>query len=231
MEQLFAGYPCAIVVDDIIVGGCDAAEHDANLKKVLDRAREINLRLNPLKFKFRLDQVCYVGHIFTKEGLKADPTKTEVINKMPVPEDVPALQRFLGMVNYLGKYIPKLSEIAAPLKQLTRRDTAWCWLPQHQQAFDQLKSCLTSPPILAYYNVKYQVTLTCDASCYGLELHVYRRGGWWLMRPALSQTRKLATLRSKRSCWQLCLHASSLGTTYMEKQRLWRQTTSPLSQF
>lgn len=135
---------------------------------MLDRAREINLRLNPLKCKFRLDQVCYVGHIFTKEGLKADPTKTEAINKMPVPEDVPALQRFLGMVNYLGKYIPKLSEIAAPLRQLTRRDTAWCWLPQHQQAFHQLKSCLTSPPVLAYYNVKYPVTLTCDASCYGI---------------------------------------------------------------
>lgn len=228
MEQLFAGYPCAIVVDDIIVGGHDAVEHDAILKKVLDRAREINLRLNPLKCKFRLDQVCYVGHIFTKEGLKADPTKTEAINKMPVPEDVPALQRFLGMVNYLGKYIPKLSEIAAPLRQLTRRDTAWCWLPQRQQAFDQLKSCLTSPPVLAYYNVKYPVTLRLATA---LERHVYRRGGRWLMRPALSQTRKLATLRSKRSCWQLCLHAPSLGTTYMEKQRLWRQTTSPLSQF
>ncbi|CAL9702176.1 unnamed protein product [Knipowitschia caucasica] len=82
MEQLFAGYSCAIIVDDIIVGGRDAAEHDANLKKVLDRAREINLKLNPRKCKFRLDQVCYVGHLFTKEGLKADPAKTEAISKM-----------------------------------------------------------------------------------------------------------------------------------------------------
>lgn len=139
MEQLFAGYPCAIIVDDIIIGGCDATEHDANLKQVLDRAREINLRLNHLKCKFRLDQVCYVGHIFTKEGLKADPAKTVAITAMPVPQDIPAMQRFLGMVNYLGKFIPNLSEIAAPLRQLTHKDTAWCWFPQHQQAFDRLK--------------------------------------------------------------------------------------------
>ncbi|CAL9687239.1 unnamed protein product [Knipowitschia caucasica] len=168
MEQLFAGYPCAIIVDDIIVGGRDAAEHDANLKKVLDRAREINLKLNPRKCKFRLDQVCYVGHLFTKEGLKADPTKTEAISKMPVPEDSLAVQRFLGMVNYLGKFIPNLSSIAAPLRLLTHKDTAWCWLPQHQQAFENLKLCLSSSPVLSYYDVKKPVTLTCDASGYGL---------------------------------------------------------------
>lgn len=109
-----------------------------------------------------------MGIVFTKEGLKADPTKTEAITKMPVPEDVPAIQQFLGMVNYLGKFIPKLSELAAPLRQLTHRDTAWSWLPQHQQAFDRLKSCLSSPPVLSYYDVRKPVTLTCDASRYGL---------------------------------------------------------------
>lgn len=98
-------------------------------------AREINLHLNPPAPRLRLDQI-YVGRMFTKEGLKADPTKTEAINKMPVPEDIPALQRFLGVVNYLEKYIPKLSELAAPLRHLTHRDTAWCWLPRHQKAFD-----------------------------------------------------------------------------------------------
>ncbi|CAI5639180.1 unnamed protein product [Oreochromis niloticus] len=168
MEQLFAGYPCSVIVDDIIIGGHRVAEHDANLKKVLTRAREIKLRLNPDKCKFRLDQVSYVGHIFTKDGLKADPSKTTAIGAMPVPTDVTSLQRFLGMVNYLGKYIQNLSEIAAPLRKLTHKETAWCWFPQHQEAFDHLKSCLSSPPVLAYYNVKEPVTLTCDASCYGL---------------------------------------------------------------
>uniref|UniRef100_A0A8D0D913 Reverse transcriptase/retrotransposon-derived protein RNase H-like domain-containing protein n=1 Tax=Sander lucioperca TaxID=283035 RepID=A0A8D0D913_SANLU len=129
---------------------------------------KINLRLNPLKCKFCLNQVCYVGHIFTKEGLKADPAKTMAITNMPVPQDVTAMQRFLGMVNYLGKFIPNLSDIAAPLRQLTHKDAAWCWFPQHQQVFDRLKSCLSSSPVLSYYDVGKPVTLTCDASCYGL---------------------------------------------------------------
>ena len=129
------------------------AEHHANLRKVLDRVREVNLKLNPDKCKFSLDQVAYVGHIFTSEGLKADLSKTTAINGMPIPTDVTSLQRFLGMVNYLSKYIPNLSDIAAPLRKLTHKETAWCWFQQHQETFDRLQSCMSSPPVLAYYNV------------------------------------------------------------------------------
>ena len=59
MEQIFAGYPCAVIVDDIIIGGKDDKEHEQNLRKVLDRARKVNLRFNPSKCKFRLREVCY----------------------------------------------------------------------------------------------------------------------------------------------------------------------------
>lgn len=168
MEQIFGGYPCAIIVDDILIGGKDIEEHDANLRKVLNRAREVKLRLNPLKCKFRLNQVSYVGHVFTAQGLKADPSKTKAISDMPVPKDVPALQRFLGMVNYLGKFIPNYSEITAPLRQLTHKDTEWSWYEQQQHAFDTLKEHMSNPPVLSYYDVRKPVTLTCDASQYGL---------------------------------------------------------------
>uniref|UniRef100_A0A669EUY2 Gypsy retrotransposon integrase-like protein 1 n=1 Tax=Oreochromis niloticus TaxID=8128 RepID=A0A669EUY2_ORENI len=168
MEQIFAGYPCAIIVDDILIGGRTVKEHDDNLRKVLDRAREVNLRLNPLKCKFRLNQVSYVGHIFTSEGLKADPSKTAAIKEMPVPADVQALQRFLGMVNYLGKFIPNFSHLSAPLRQLTHKDSEWMWDTQHQTAFDALKEHMSNPPVLSYYDVSKPVTLTCDASQYGL---------------------------------------------------------------
>lgn len=69
MEQIFDGYPCAITIDDM-------TWHDANLRKVLNRAREVNLRLNPLKCRFQLNQASYAGYVFTSEGRKADPTKT-----------------------------------------------------------------------------------------------------------------------------------------------------------
>ena len=94
MEQLFVGLPCAIIVDDILVYGKDVEQHDHNLRLVLDRAREVNLKLNPSKCRFRVPEVTYVGHVFTASGLKPDPQKTAAISEMPAPVDVPSLQRF-----------------------------------------------------------------------------------------------------------------------------------------
>lgn len=92
MEQIFAGFPCAIIVDDIIVGGKGEKEYDENLRKVLSRAREVKLKLNPQKCKFRLKEVSYVGHLFTEHGLKPDPAKIKAITEMPPPDDKASLQ-------------------------------------------------------------------------------------------------------------------------------------------
>ena len=82
METLFHGYPCEIIVDDLLIYGKDIAEHDANLDKVLNRAREVNLKLNKNKCKFRQNQVAYVGHLITDEGVKPDPSKIAAINEI-----------------------------------------------------------------------------------------------------------------------------------------------------
>lgn len=137
MEQIFAGYPLAIVVDGIIVGGSGEKEHDENLKKVLDRGRQVHLRLNPLKCKFRLSEISYVGHLF---GLKPDPSKTKAIGKMPEPDNVAAVWRFLGVINYMACFIPNISDVSAPLHPLTHKDTEWCWHEKHQTAV-QGSSC------------------------------------------------------------------------------------------
>jgi hypothetical protein len=97
---------------------------------VLDKARKVQLRLNPEKYKFQLKEVSYVGHIFTEQGLKPDPAKFQSIADIPPPEDKAALQRFLGIMNYLGKFIPNHSNITAPLHQLLHKDQAWCWSEQ-----------------------------------------------------------------------------------------------------
>ena len=85
MELLFAGYPCEIIIDDILVWGRDVVEHDVNLAKVMERAKEINLKLKASKF--RLESTSYVGHLFTKDGLKPDDKKIKAIKEMPVPEN------------------------------------------------------------------------------------------------------------------------------------------------
>ena len=139
METLFEGLPCSIIVDDILVGGKDQQEHDKNLRQVLNCAKEVNLKLNSSKCKFGVSNVGYVGHLFTADGLKPDPDKVTAIRDMPKPDSVLSLQRYLGMVNYLAKFIRDLSEIAAPLRELTHKTVAWCCYYKHQQAYDQIQ--------------------------------------------------------------------------------------------
>ena len=72
---------------------------------VLDRSREVGLKFNPQKVKLRVQQVTYVGHVFTSEGLKPDPEKVRAIQDMPPPSEKDGGPRFLGTINYLDKFI------------------------------------------------------------------------------------------------------------------------------
>ena len=168
MEQLFAGYPCHIIVDDILVTGPTLEKHDENLRQVLTRCREVGLQLNKEKCKFRMKEVSYVGHMLTHQGVSPDQSKVKAITDMPPPEDKAALQRFLGMINYLSKFIPNYSDKTEVLRSLLKKDTEWCWLEQHDNAFGVLKEALISPPLLQYYDVNKPIVVTCDSSKAGL---------------------------------------------------------------
>ena len=97
---------CEVIVDDLLLWGKDETEHNERLKKVIERAAEVDLRFNKEKCKFNRKEVRYVGHIFGGDGLKPNPDRVQAIIDMPVPQDRKSPQRFLGMVNYLNKFIP-----------------------------------------------------------------------------------------------------------------------------
>ena len=192
MEHVFANYPCQIIIDDILVYGRDMKEHDQNLEIVLRRAEEVGLKLNTRKCKIRVSEVKYVGHVLSSSGLKPDPSKIEAINSMPQPHDKPALQRFLGTVNYLAKFIPNQSDLTSPLRELLHKDTAWKWMPHHQAAFEKLKNVLTCAPVLQYFDVKSPVVITCDASQHGLGAACLQNG-----RPIAYASRALTATECK----------------------------------
>lgn len=79
---------------------------------LLKRARSVNLKFNKNKLRLKLDQVTYMGQLFTSEGLKPDPMKVEEIASMPRPDDKRAVQRLLGCVNYLSRFMPQLSKVS-----------------------------------------------------------------------------------------------------------------------
>ena len=102
---------CAVIADDILVWGSNIEEHSKKLRTVLQKARDSNLKLNKSKCKTGLLEVTYVGHTFTKNGLKASQSHVEAILQMDEPQNKTELMRFNGMINYLGKYIPNLSSL------------------------------------------------------------------------------------------------------------------------
>ena len=158
----------ANIQDDIIVWGSTPAEHDEHPQHVLEKCREANLKLNKEKCEFRLNELKFVGHIFSADGVRADPDKVEAISGMPSPRDKSDLRRFLGMINYLGKFMPNLSEKTALLRSLLEKDVLWSWSDKHEECFCMLKKLVTESPILKYYDPNKEMKLSVDASKYGL---------------------------------------------------------------
>ena len=168
IEQLLTDYPCQIIMDDILISGRTEKEHDDNVKAVMTRLKQINLKLSPHKCKYKTTEVRYVGHVLTDQGLKPDPNKVRAITDMPDPTDVAELLRFMGMVKYLAKFIPNLSNKTAVLNDLLRKNVEWTWEAPQAQALQAVKEEIANATTLAYYDVNRPVTLTCDASQSGL---------------------------------------------------------------
>ena len=164
--QALKGLPGVVcVADDIIIHGKDNTEHDSNLHAFLTRCRNVGIKLNKEKLELRQDSVTFLGHLITAQGLHPDPSKIKAITDMKPPTNLKELRSFIGMVNYLAKFIPHLN--LKPLTNLTHKDTPWNWSTAENDAFEKIKQ-LTTTPVLGLYDPAKELTLQCDASHYGL---------------------------------------------------------------
>lgn len=97
---------CMVYLDDILVFSRDEQQHREHLHWVFSKLREHSLHVKRAKCTFGADQIEYLGHLVTAEGVKPDPAKTEVVRSWPVPANLREVQSFLGMSNYYSHYIP-----------------------------------------------------------------------------------------------------------------------------
>jgi hypothetical protein len=163
-----------VIADDFLVFGCGktvqeaSTDHDNNMIKMLDKARKANLRMNGEKLRFKVKETRFIGHVLSANGVHIDPRKVEAIGKMPIPTNVAELRRFLGMVQYLSKFLNRLSDMTNPLRKLTEENADWNWTEEVGKAYAEIINCISKAPVLAYYDVGKEVTIQCDASESGL---------------------------------------------------------------
>ena len=133
---------------------------------MLQAAQKCNVKLNYDKLKYKQDEVEFFGETYTTISCK--PAKNKVITAMPSPTNNKQVQSFIGTINYLFKFSLRLSELAEPIRELSKDKIPFNWGPEYQQAFTQMKKEILSVPVLAYYNPKKQTVLQTDAGIKGL---------------------------------------------------------------
>jgi hypothetical protein len=169
MDDMLEGIEGArAIMDDILIAGVDEEDHDRVMRQVVAKATEFNLKLNFAKCTVKASEVKYVGHTLTASGLQPDEEKVKAVKNMPTPKSKEEVRRFLGFIQYLGKFIPNLSEVDAPLRELLCKDTEFHWDKPQISSFDKLRELCCTTPVLAYYDPKKATTIQCDASSYAV---------------------------------------------------------------
>ena len=171
MDQVLASLlweTCLFYLDGIIVFSSTWEEHLARLREVFERLRHAKLKLGAAKCTFAAKEVSYLGHRVTEEGLLPDPSLLAAIRDIPPTKTATEVRSFLGLAGYYRQYIKGFAAIAAPLHTLTRKDAVFHWSEDCQNAFDQLKTRLTTSPITAFPDFSQEFRLYTDASTAGL---------------------------------------------------------------
>ena len=155
-------------LDDIVVVGSTFEEHARNLKEVLRRLKEANLKLNVDKCEFFKREIRYLGHIISEKGIHTDPEKIKAIKELKPPQNLKEVRRVIGIASWYRRFVPEFADIVQPMNQLLKKGKHWKWTEEHQQSFELLKTRLTEAPILACPDFTKTFTLQTDASDYGL---------------------------------------------------------------
>ena len=160
---------CLVYIDDIIVAGNTFDQHLNNLQCVFEHLKQAGLKVQPYKCQF-LQQVTFLGHIISPNGIAPNPAKTSKVEQWPTLTSKAEVQQFLGLAiaNYYRRFVKDFASRAKPLHQVTEKATTFKWTSECQTAFDHLRKCLTFAPTLAMPNWTQPFIIDTDASDAGI---------------------------------------------------------------
>jgi hypothetical protein len=159
---------CVIVfIDDILVYSQTAEEHEEHLRIVLGKLRQHQLYA---KFsKCELDGGSRVSRsCVSAKGVAVDPSKIEAVSKWQSPKSMTEIRSFLGLAGYYRRFIENFSKIAKPMTDVLKSNTPYVWSDKCEASFQELKTCLTTTPVLTLPDASKDFVVYCDASRQGL---------------------------------------------------------------
>ena len=171
MVSIFSDFVEKIIevfMDDFSVFGKSFDDCLGNLALILERCVETNLVLNWEKCHFMVNQGIVLGHIISEKGIEVDKSKIDIVRHLPTPTSVREVRSFLGHAGFYRRFIQDFSRIARPLTLLLQKDVPFEFDEKCKKAFENLKTLLTSAPVMQPPDWTLPFELMCDASDYAV---------------------------------------------------------------
>ncbi|KAK3568300.1 hypothetical protein QTP86_003140 [Hemibagrus guttatus] len=182
-------------IDDILVYSSSMEEHVRMVREVLGRLQQHHLYAKLEKCEFHRSTVTFLGYVISRHGVEMDVVKVQAVTEWPAPTSVRELQRFLGFANFYRRFIRNYSSVAGPLTSLLRgKPKKLTWTDPARSAFQQLKNCFTTAPILRHPDPDLPFVVEVDASSSGLGAVLSQRHGEpGKLHPCAFYSRKLTS--------------------------------------
>ncbi|XP_075088504.1 uncharacterized protein LOC142170482 [Nicotiana tabacum] len=165
-----------VFIDNILVYSKNREDHYKHIRIVMQILKERQLYAKLSKCEFWLNEVAFLGHIVSFEGVKVDPSKIQAIVDWKLPKTPTEIRSFLGLAGYYRRFVKGFSIIASPLTKLLGKYAKFVWDDKCQESFEKLKSLLTQAPILSLPAKGKDYMVYSDASHRGLGCVMMQEG-------------------------------------------------------
>ena len=200
IAALFLGEKGIVVIyDDILIHGATQEEHDKALVRCLEILRENHLTLNKGKCMFNKREIEFFGFTISKRGIQPTVSKVAAIKSFPAPKNAKEVRSFLGLINYLIRFIPNLATHTYCLRMLTKKDCKFVWSEVEQEAFENLKDMVTSETVLKHFITGNETKIVVDASQVGLGAILLQEQEDKNFHPVMYSSRSLTETESRYS--------------------------------
>ena len=179
MNRVFRGVLNKFVlvfIDDVLIYSKSKPEHEKHLEQVLEILRKNVFKAKFSKCVFWQEEVKFLGHVVSEKGISVDLRKITAIQDWKQPTTPIEVRSFMGLASYYRKFVKDFSKISSPLTKLTKKHEKFKWTSDCEEAFQELKSKLTTAPVLTIIDGNQDLTVWTDASIRGLGAVLMQRG-------------------------------------------------------